>query len=487
MTGQQLKDSILLSAFSGAFVEQHNYDMSIFQRIVDVKKEQEKLIKAKKIKKEKYNPAISERDNCLPNNWTIIKLGDISKVITKQTGFDYSNHIKPNLVDCPGNDDIPMLQTRNFKGKVFDFHTEYYISKRIASSFPKICLDEPCLLLSIVGASIGNVGYLEQPREAIIGGAICKVTIIPTEFYEYLFYYLQSPQGRAEIKKNLKATAQGTITVQDVREIEVPLPPYEEQCRIVKKIEALFPLVDEYEKAAVELNTLNELLPDKFRKSILQEAIHGNLVPNDIPDGEATAQELLQQILKERQDREDKAKGKKTKKLSLSIIEDEPWDLPEGWCWCNLGDIVLNRDSERIPLSVDVRSRQQNKQYDYYGPGGAFDKVEGYLFDKRLLLIGEDGANLLTRNKPNAFFAEGKYWVNNHVHVLDSFIADSIILDYVALRINGMSLADYVTGTAQPKMNQEKMNSIPIPLPPLSIQHRIVEKIEEVFAVIDRL
>ena len=87
----------------------------------------------------------------------------------------------------------------------------------------------------------------------------------------------------------------------------------------------------------------------------------------------------------------------------------------------------------------------------------AFDKVERYLFDKRLLLIGEDGANLLTRSKPNAFFAEGKYWVNNHVHVLDSYIEDDIILDYIAMRINGMSLADYVTGTAQPKMNQENI------------------------------
>ena len=79
----------------------------------------------------------------------------------------------------------------------------------------------------------------------------------------------------------------------------------------------------------------------------------------------------------------------------------------------------------------------------------------------------------------NAFFAEGKYWVNNHVHVLDSYIEDDIILDYIAMRINGMSLADYVTGTAQPKMNQENMNSILIPLPPLAEQHRIVAKIED--------
>ena len=94
---------------------------------------------------------------------------------------------------------------------------------------------------------------------------------------------------------------------------------------------------------------------------------------------------------------------------------------------------------------------------------------------------------LSKKTKPNAFFAEGKYWVNNHVHVLDTYIEDDIFLDYIAMRINGMSLADYVTGTAQPKMNQENMNSILILLPPLAEQHRIVSKIEDLFAQIEPL
>lgn len=94
---------------------------------------------------------------------------------------------------------------------------------------------------------------------------------------------------------------------------------------------------------------------------------------------------------------------------------------------------------------------------------------------------------LSKKNKTQCFFAEGKYWVNNHVHVLDSYIEDDIILDYIAMRINGMSLADYVTGTAQLKMNQENMNSILIPLPPLSEQLRIVSKIEDLFAQIEPL
>ena len=124
--------------------------------------------------------------------------------------------------------------------------------------------------------------------------------------------------------------------------------------------------------------------------------------------------------------------------------------------------------------------------YDYYGASGVIDKVDQYLFDKKLLLIGEDGANLLMRSTPIAFLAEGNYWVNNHAHVLDC--NESLLcMEYIMYYINGISLAKYVTGTAQPKMNQEKMNSIPVPLPPLAEQKRIVAKLEELLPLCERL
>lgn len=469
--------------------------MSIFQRIADVKIEQERLIKEKIIKREKYNPTISEREDNLPSNWTIIKLGDISKVITKQTGFDYSNHIKPNLVDSPGDDDIPMLQTRNFKGKIFDFHTEYYISKKIAASFPKICLGEPCLLLSIVGASIGNVGYLEHPKEAIIGGAICKVTLIPDEFYDYIYYFLQSPQGRAEIKKNLKATAQGTIMVQDVREIEVPLPPYEEQCRIVEKIEELLPLIDEYDKAAVELETLNKILPDKLRKSVLQEAIHGTLVPNDIPEGEATGAELLQQILNERQEKENKEKGKKAKKLTLSTIEEEPWELPEGWRWCKLGDIFDHSAGK----SLNSSKQSIGKVYPYLTTSNVY--YEGINFEKvKEMPFTEEEYKKCSAIKNDILVCEGGdvgrscIWtydysigLQNHVHRLRTIKDTDVKFVNYVLRFYKAAGIITAKGIGIGGFSANALKGLSIPLPPLSIQHRIVEKIEEVFSYIDQL
>ena len=159
--------------------------------------------------------------------------------------------------------------------------------------------------------------------------------------------------------------------------------------------------------------------------------------------------------------------------------------VPEGWCITNIGDLLINRDGERKPVSSAIRSKQVNKIYDYYGAAGVIDKVDDYIFDERLLLIGEDGANLLSRTKDNAFFAEGKYWVNNHAHVLDA--TDKFILDYVAIVINAMKLDEYVTGSAQPKLSQDNLNKIPIYLPPLEEQKRILVEINRLFDLIYKL
>ena len=165
------------------------------------------------------------------------------------------------------------------------------------------------------------------------------------------------------------------------------------------------------------------------------------------------------------------------------IDEEIPFEIPQGWKWERFGNVMINKDSERVPLSVAQRQHLK-KTYDYYGASGVIDKVDKYLFDKDLLLIGEDGANLINRSTPIAFIAKGKYWVNNHAHVLD--VCSGMELSYVALFVNAISLVDYVTGTAQPKMNQEKMNSILLAIPPVKEQHRILEKMSMVDAFIDK-
>ena len=220
----------------------------------------------------------------------------------------------------------------------------------------------------------------------------------------------------------------------------------------------------------------------QLRNSILQQAIQGKLVSQDPADEPASV--LLQRIRKEKERLVKEGKLKKKDLESKPIAEDEiPFEIPENWEWVRFGTITINRDCERIPLSVDERSKLK-KKYDYYGASGVIDKVDRFLFNKPLLLIGEDGANLINRSTPIAFIAKGEYWVNNHAHVLD--YCDEDLMQYVCWYINSISLVEYVTGTAQPKMNQEKMNSILVALPPLAEQRRIVAKIEELMPLVER-
>ena len=161
-----------------------------------------------------------------------------------------------------------------------------------------------------------------------------------------------------------------------------------------------------------------------------------------------------------------------------------PFELPEGWAWSRFGAYTVNRDSERKPVSSANRATVA-KIYDYYGASGTIDKVDGFLFNEQLLLIGEDGANLVTRSKPIAFFADGQYWVNNHAHCIDAI--DKTLLGYICIYINAINLEPYVTGSAQPKMTQDKMNSILVPVPPYTEQLKICKKLQVAFDCIDNI
>ena len=169
----------------------------------------------------------------------------------------------------------------------------------------------------------------------------------------------------------------------------------------------------------------------------------------------------------------------------MKCIEDEiPFEVPEGWAWCRFTSVTVNRDSERKPISSANRTNVA-KIYDYYGASGKIDKIDKFIFNEKLLLIGEDGANLVTRSKPIAFFAEGQYWVNNHAHCIDS--TDKLILEYLCLYINAISLAKYVTGSAQPKMTQDNMNSILIALPPYEEQKRLEFQVNHILKTVSTI
>ncbi|MFA6618991.1 MAG: restriction endonuclease subunit S [Candidatus Neomarinimicrobiota bacterium] len=150
-------------------------------------------------------------------------------------------------------------------------------------------------------------------------------------------------------------------------------------------------------------------------------------------------------------------------------------DIPEHWEVKKVKHVLKSLNSVRIPLSADERGKMVVREYDYYGASGVIDKVENYLFDEPLLLIGEDGANLVTRNTRLSFIARGKYWVNNHAHILKPTFG---ILEYYC---ELMELCDYsiwISGSAQPKLTSENLMNIQIIVPPITEQEAIINHLE---------
>lgn len=147
---------------------------------------------------------------------------------------------------------------------------------------------------------------------------------------------------------------------------------------------------------------------------------------------------------------------------------------PNGVEFKFLGDVSINKDSLRKPITSDKRVAGD---YPYYGASGIVDYINEYIFDGDYLLVSEDGANLLSRNTPIAFSISGKNWVNNHAHVLE--FETEIERKFIEYYLNSISLESYISGSAQPKLNQKNLNIIKVPVPPLEVQEEIVRLLDE--------
>jgi len=429
----------------------------------------------------------------IPDSWEWVRLIDVCEYIQRGKSPKYSPIKK-----------YPVVAQKCNQWSGFSIEKAQFIEPNSLSSYgPERLLQDNDLMWNSTG--LGTLGRMAIYKTAAnpyeLAVADSHVTVIrPLKQFvlpEYLYYYFANPSVQSVIEDQADGTTkQKELATATIKAYLTPIPPLDEQRRILAKLSEVLPVVKNYGVVYDETTAMQETFPESLKKSILQEAVQGKLVPQDPSDEPAEA--LLERIRVEKQRLIKEGKIKKNKHESVIFrrdnshyekldgiercIDDEiPFEIPQNWAWARFGTAMINRDAERIPLSVNEREKLQ-KTYDYYGASGVIDKVDRYLFSKPLLLIGEDGANLLTRSKPIAFIARGQYWVNNHAHVLDSSVG--LLLEYVAAYINAINLAPYVTGTAQPKMNQEKMNSILIPIPPTGEQLRIVQKIDEIFPVI---
>lgn len=362
------------------------------------------------------------------------------------------------------------------------------------------------VLFAMYGATVGKVAILA--KSAVTNQAVCGCTPYPGVLNEFLYFYLLA--SRQTFRDASEGGAQPNFSKDKILIHPFPLPPLTEQKRIVAKVDELMALCDQLETLQRERATRHAALvraslarfadaptpanldflfhnsyaitPADLRKSILTLAIQGKLVPQDPDEEDALA--LLDRIAAHKATLLAAGRLRGSTSVVPMGIDEGKVELPTTWTWVRFGEIMVNRDGERIPVSKEERATKA-KTYDYYGASGVIDKIDSYLFDKPLLLIGEDGANLINRSTPIAFIARGKYWVNNHAHVLDGISED--FLKYIELHVNAINLERYVTGSAQPKMNQAKLNSIPIALPPLEEQRRIVAKVDDLLTLVDTL
>ncbi|MFP6246494.1 restriction endonuclease subunit S [Helicobacter pylori] len=166
-----------------------------------------------------------------PSNWQRVRLGDMTTSFTKQTGFDYSASIKPTLIKEQLPNYIPFIQNKDFLGHYINYKTDYFIPNEIAIRFPQILLNEKCLLISISGA-IGNVAVFNHSQNAFIGGAIAVLKFKEKKSLDFVMHFLMSASGQKLLLNSVKSSSHKNLTIADLRDLLIPLPPLNEQAAI---------------------------------------------------------------------------------------------------------------------------------------------------------------------------------------------------------------------------------------------------------------
>jgi len=325
----------------------------------------------------------------------------------------------------------------------------------------KIALPDDILIS--VRAPVGPTNVCQEI--SCIGRGLAAIRAKENNSSKYIFYYLRFIEKDWDIKAT--GTTFKAITRQVLRNQEIPIPPYEEQEQIVAKIEELFSQLD----AGVEGLKRVQAGLKRYKASVLKAAFEGRLVPQD-PNDEP-AEELLKGMGKE------------------PLLEKELKSLPIGWCWTKLESLIQILDNQREPINSKERdkrisSKDLSQLFPYYGATGQVGWIDKYIFDEELLLLGEDGAPFLDNYKNKAYIVRGKYWVNNHAHVIRALV-DITTNKYLLYYLNNFDFNDYVTGTTRLKLNQGRMKEIPVILPPLSEQNKIIAEIEKRLSIVASL
>ncbi|PDX04868.1 restriction endonuclease subunit S [Helicobacter pylori] len=198
------------------------------------------ILKKEGVKKALSFELLSQRKRLrgFNQNWQRVRLGDMTTRFTKQTGFDYSASIKPTLIKEQLPNYIPFIQNKDFLGHYINYKTDYFIPNEIAIRFPQILLNEKCLLISISGA-IGNVAVFNHSQDAFIGGAIAVLKFKEKKSLDFVMHFLMSANGQKLLLNSVKSSSHKNLTIADLRDLLIPLPPLNEQIAIANVLSDL--------------------------------------------------------------------------------------------------------------------------------------------------------------------------------------------------------------------------------------------------------
>ena len=488
MNAQQLKNSILQEAIEGRLVPQDPNDEPASVLLDKIRKEKAKLVKEGKLKKkdlEETPIGEDEKPFEIPESWVWVKFSQLYWQLTDGT------HSTPKYKE----DGIPFLSVKDMSSGKLSFSNTKYISTEEHAFLSQRCHPEKGdLLISKVGTT-GIPVIIDTDREFSIFVSVALIKFFSQLIdSKYLLYLINSPLVQLQVKDNTRGVGNKNWVLTAISNTIRVLPPLAEQHRIVSKIEELLPKVEEYGKAQEALDKLNAELPERLKKSILQEAIQGRLVPQDPNDEPASV--LLDRIRKEKAKLVKEGKLKKSALKEESISDEEkPFEIPNTWEWCKLGWIgdwgagatpaKGNPEFYNNGTIPWLRTGELNNGYVYDSEikvtEKALEKCSLRMCQKGDVLIAMYGATIgkvaivgieLTTNQ--ACCACTPYLIYN-----------KYLLYY--LLASKKAFIELGEGGAQPNISREKIVAFPFPLPPLAEQRRIVAKIEELFGVISKM
>ena len=471
MNAQQLRNSILQEAIEGRLVPQDPNDEPASVLLERIREEKKRLVKEGKLKKKDLEEKpISEDEKPfeIPDSWEWCRVNDI--IFPPKYGT--SNKSLPQ-------GDVPVLRMGNIQNGEIVFDKLVYSNSQTDNEKYNLIAGDLLFNRTNSAELVGKTGVYRGQRKAIFAGYL--ILLRPINIYsDYLNSVLGSSYARSYCKEvKTIGVQQCNINAEKISTFVIPLPPLAEQKRIVAKIEELLPKVEEYGKAQDALDKLNKELPERLKKSILQEAISGRLVPQDPNDEPASV--LLDKIRKEKAQLVKEGKLKKKDLIDPPITDDEkPFDIPDSWEWVRI-KAIFSLQAGKNATSADIHS-EQNSVFIYpcYGGNGLRGYVKNYNNEGSYPLIGRQGALC-----GNVNMAHGQFWATEHAVVTDGWGMTDVKWQYFFLI--ALNLNRYATATAQPGLAVSNIIEVPIPLPPLAEQKRIVAKIEELFAEIDKL